>query len=242
MISFLVPYRDREEHLANLTINLKSHYHDCEIIIGEQADDTPFKKGQLLNVLSRYATNDLLVFVDVDCRIIDKIHFQKLMDEFKVPYLPWFYRQEYEEHGPNSFEKLKGERYSNGGWGGICCFSKQQYKDSCGCSNLCSGWGAEDSIMFLRTDHRRIKNDLVHIKHRSRPLEFNRDNNKSKAVKHNRSIWKMTQKKTIDPTEDGIDQTIAEVSEVCSTLPNTRHLKISNFSVPQNYKYRNLLP
>jgi len=242
MISFLIPYRDRQHHLKYLPDNISSHYDNYEILIGEQDDDLPFKRGQLLNVLVDLAQFETLVLMDVDCRIIERIDFEHLLATHGLPVIPWYYRQETEELSSNEFKILIGERYANGGFGGISCWTKDQYLSSGGASNLCSGWAAEDSIMFLRTEYKRLKDDLYHIKHRSKPLEFSTNNSKKQLVKHNRRIWKLTQRHNIDPQQDGIYQTITDICQVDTTIPNCKHFKISNITVPDTFKYPELLP
>lgn len=242
MISFIVPYRDREVHLKYLPDNIDANFNDYEILIGEQDDTKLFKKGQILNILVTLSKYDILVFMDVDCRFIETPGIIQELDTHKAPIIPWYYRQEYLELGPNEFKKLKGEHYPNGGFGGISYWNKKQYYDSNGCSNLCSGWAAEDSIMFLRTKHRRDKKDLCHIKHRNRLAEFDRDITRAQSVHHNRLIWKMTRGKQIDPKDDGINQTIAKIEEKDTLINNCRHFMISNITVPESFKYKHLLP
>ena len=68
MKSIIIPYRNREEHLAVLlpTLQEKFKNESYEIIIAEQADNEKFRLSSLYNVAYKYTTGDLIIFHDVD--------------------------------------------------------------------------------------------------------------------------------------------------------------------------------
>lgn len=50
MLSIIVPYRDREEHLKLFIPHMNKYLPDSKIVVVEQADDKPFNRGKLLNI------------------------------------------------------------------------------------------------------------------------------------------------------------------------------------------------
>lgn len=66
MLSLIVPYRDRPDHLAQFIPHMNKYLPDASIVIVEQADDNPFNRGKLLNVGAVVTDTSHLVFHDVD--------------------------------------------------------------------------------------------------------------------------------------------------------------------------------
>lgn len=66
MLSIIVPYRDREEHLKQFLPNMNKYLPGANIIIVEQSDNKPFNRGKLLNV--GYIESKPFIFVahDID--------------------------------------------------------------------------------------------------------------------------------------------------------------------------------
>lgn len=66
MISIIVPYRDRSEHLAEFLEAMLTIKQDKELIIVEQEEGKPFNRGKLLNIGAIYSTGTHLITHDVD--------------------------------------------------------------------------------------------------------------------------------------------------------------------------------
>jgi hypothetical protein len=49
MLAIIVPYRDREDHLAQFIPHMNKYIPDAKIVIMEQVDDKPFNRGKLIN-------------------------------------------------------------------------------------------------------------------------------------------------------------------------------------------------
>lgn len=50
MLTIIVPYRDREEHLKQFIPHMNKYVPDAKIIVVEQAGSGPFNRGRLLNI------------------------------------------------------------------------------------------------------------------------------------------------------------------------------------------------
>lgn len=67
MLTIIVPYRDREDHLKQFTPHMNKFLPDAKIVIVEQADHKPFNRGKLLNVgFLESQQSSHFVFHDVD--------------------------------------------------------------------------------------------------------------------------------------------------------------------------------
>jgi len=68
--TFIIPYRNRKEHLQRLAPHLLPI---GEVVVIEQADNRPFNRGKLLNIGFAIAreTMDYCIFHDVDMIPID---------------------------------------------------------------------------------------------------------------------------------------------------------------------------
>src|SRR5690349_13178124 len=49
MLAIIVPYRNREDHLAQFIPHMNKCLPDAKIVIVEQADEKPFNRGKLIN-------------------------------------------------------------------------------------------------------------------------------------------------------------------------------------------------
>ena len=137
-LSIVVPYRDREEHLARFIPYMENSEFlseiDYEIIIVEQ-DDKPFNRGKLLNIGALESPDaTYYCFHDVDMLPLNS-------DYSWVPN-PTHLAAEAEQFG----FKLP----YNGYFGGVTLFDKDSFYKSNGYSNEYWGWGAEDDDVMLR--------------------------------------------------------------------------------------------
>jgi len=143
--SFIIPYRDREEHLNRFLPKLKSYLWNAgidnyEVLVIEQSEGKPFNRGKVLNIGATLATGDYFIMHDVDmipmtadykyskcCHIATQVRQFK----YKMPYPDYF--------------------------GGVTIFDKQLLIDINGYSNEFWGWGAEDDECLLRVKQYGIK-------------------------------------------------------------------------------------
>src|SRR5690606_8646077 len=142
-LTIIVPYRNRERHLKMFIPHLSTLFglqkkSGIQILIIEQADDKPFNRGKLLNIGSKFARNNTIVFHDVD-----------MLPQYNVSYEPlpgathlagkasqFKYRMPYPEY-----------------FGGVTMFEKSEFDKINGFSNDFWGWGCEDDDLYFRAKY-----------------------------------------------------------------------------------------
>ena len=142
-LAIIVPYRDREEHLARFVPHMTEFLNDkninYKIFVIEQNDDRPFNRGWLLNVgydIANKQDFNYFCFHDVDmlpednsCDYswVDKpTHLASKLSKFD-------YRLIYEEY-----------------IGGVTLINKEHFEWVNGFSNKYWGWGFEDDDLLYR--------------------------------------------------------------------------------------------
>lgn len=67
MLTIIVPYRNREDHLKQFIPHMNKYVPDAKIIVVEQAGSGPFNRGRLLNIgFLEYPDANFYCFHDVD--------------------------------------------------------------------------------------------------------------------------------------------------------------------------------
>jgi predicted nuclease of predicted toxin-antitoxin system len=147
--SFIISYRDREEHLAKLLPRLKDLMKDTsyEILVVEQDDTDKFQKNSLYNLAARRSNGRLLVFHDVDYYPADDVTYET---EENIPYYP-VGRVVFldEKDQPKSISNVPGgyqNFHNNVGdhSGGVFVLSKTLFERVGGLNPYYKGWGKED--------------------------------------------------------------------------------------------------
>lgn len=139
-LAIIVPYRDRAEHLEEFSRYISNFLegNDFKIFVIEQEKGSPFNRGKLFNVGFSIASAlgyDLFCFHDVDLlpdhgvdyfNITKPTHLSKFVSQFdyEVPYEDIF--------------------------GGVTCFTKEDFEKVNGFCNEYWGWGAEDDDLRER--------------------------------------------------------------------------------------------
>lgn len=163
MYNFIIPYRDRKEHL-NEFIKRFTPFTNANFYIIHQLHPGEFNRGALKNIgfleASKINPDGLFIFHDVDT-------------------YPTY-------QGTLNYETKKGEiRHpikTNENLGGICCFWKKEFELINGFPNYW-GWGIEDCTIL----HRAIKAN-IYID-RSNSVDLN-DKSKIYIPNHLRNIKK----------------------------------------------------
>ena len=142
-LAIIVPYRDREEHLAQFVPHMDKFLSDkkidFKIFVVEQGNDRPFNRGWLINVgytIAKEQGFDYFCFHDVDmlpeddtCDYswVDKpTHLASRLSKFN-------YRLVYPEY-----------------FSGVTLFNKEHFEWINGFSNKYWGWGFEDDDLLYR--------------------------------------------------------------------------------------------
>jgi len=240
MISFITPINNRKiDRLEGLIYNIKTLYLglDFEIIVAEQNSKEGFKLGQMRNLGFKKSKGDVIVFIDIDLRFKERIDFEDILKTTKKPFLAWKRIAQVKEDSLGDFKVICAAK-KGFGEGGCIVFSRKQFEETCGNSNLLIGWGKEDHLLCRRYNARRIfpkiDNDMYHIMHPKARQSWGVDpkaldnNLKMQVSDHRRSRF-----------DDGYKQTIAN-EKLIKKDGVVLHYLFSNIRVPDDFKYINL--
>lgn len=236
MLSIFCPYRGRKTFYDDFIVHYRNAYPTAKIYMLEQADDTAFKRGQLMNTAyNNLATAEIpmenMLFIDVDIRLLYPIDFEGLLAKHKTIVIPFnqLCLCEFQRIG-KYMRTNKPSYFLNAPDGGVTLFTSDMFWECNGFSNLYIGWGREDSDFVRRGNITRVPNEMIHLEH-ARHSEW-----KSDAFKRNDANFKLVSKKMLD----GRLQTTCDWSMV-EIKSGIFHCRISNISVINDYVYKNRL-
>ncbi|KAH9512751.1 hypothetical protein Btru_038109 [Bulinus truncatus] len=147
-LALIFPYRNRFNHLHvvlnNLIPLLIRQLADVRLFVIEQADQSTFNKGVLLNAgfseADKVGSFDCYIVHDVDLIPLNDNNLYRCGDRprhFTVAINKFNYRLFYGAH-----------------FGGAVSFSREQFLKINGYSNLYFGWGSEDDDMYYRVHNK----------------------------------------------------------------------------------------
>ena len=150
-LGVIIPFRDREEHLAKMLPHTVSFFRrTTEIeplfVVAEQADDCPFNRGALSNHAYAAIANmvDYVCFHDVD--------YLPMWADYTEPSLPsriiW-YGLDKRPVGHGSNETVFAQKY---GMAAVAVMKKWHFESANGYSNNYWGWGYEDTDLAKRLE------------------------------------------------------------------------------------------
>lgn len=237
MLSIFCPYRNRPVMFTDFIADYSKLYPEAMIYMIEQDDNTPFKRGQLANVMFNelVRTNcplDNIAFIDNDLRLYDRLDFEGMLNRNQVVTVPFDRIETYEyisvgHYVPSSTKSyfLTGDQIT----GGITLFSKDMFVQCNGFSNVYVGWGCEDSdFMFRNPKAKHEHNTILHLEHKRK--------NVNKVLARNLSIL---QKRRTVPSFDGCVQTTFESVSSVQIRTNVFHYKFKYIGVVSDFKYKN---
>ncbi|XP_063365890.1 beta-1,4-N-acetylgalactosaminyltransferase bre-4-like [Cydia amplana] len=142
-VAIIVPYRDRQKHLATFIKYMHSFLMKQQIEYGifiiEQAGTRPFNRGQLMNVgfleSQKMGSWECFIFHDVDLLPLDRRNL---------------YQCDKQPRRLAAAVDTLGFELPYGIFGGVTAMTLEQFKKVNGYSNRYWGWGAEDDDMFHR--------------------------------------------------------------------------------------------
>lgn len=164
--SVVIPFRDRHEHLSVLVPHLRkyavTHGLDMEIIIVEQNDTLPLRRGALRNEGVRVSTGDIIILHDVDyVPDINTPYWIEGTDVFRavnqVEFVNMDGSQREEHDVPSGYRHFKKSVDSNF-FGGVVCIKKDMFLKINGYNPMFEGWGLEDDDF-----RERIKSNNLRI-------------------------------------------------------------------------------
>lgn len=155
-LSIIICYRNREEHLIRLIPSLKEALigQDFEIIVAEQNDTFPFKRGNLLNEGAKASSGDILVLHDVDYVPSKSVKYWKNdADVFrpvsKVNFILMDNTDRSEEDIPSGYRTFK-DKIDDDFFGGVLSINRDAFFQINGYNSLYDGWGLEDADLRER--------------------------------------------------------------------------------------------
>lgn len=163
--SFIIPFRDRQEHLSALVPQLRNHAKlhnmDIEIIIVEQNDDQPLRRGALRNEGVRVASGNIIVLHDVDyVPDRDTVYWTEGVDVFRpverVEFVTMDGNVRLEEDIPSGYRHFKKNIDVNF-FGGVLCITKEAFRLINGYNPMYQGWGLEDDDFRERILRHKLK-------------------------------------------------------------------------------------
>lgn len=235
-LSFIVPFRGREDQILGLEHNLKKYFNkfSYEIIYVNQKDEKLFKRGQLCNIGFKYSSGEIIIFQDVDIRHLRELDFKKLLEEYKKPFVAFNKITQLNERRLGEYEYIETEDRPFG-FGACSVFYKEQFIVSGGFSNLIFGWGSEDNIINERVgEFVRYQQDLGHVYHK--PLRKDAKIFDSNWYKNNKKM--LLSDKERDKYKDGYLQTDYKIENII-TNENISYININSIGV-KNFNYNDL--
>ena len=152
-LAIIVPYRDREEHLAQFVPHMEKFLSqqdiDFKLFIIEQGDENAFNRGWLLNVgytIAKEQGFDYFCFHDID-----------MLPEDNTCDYSWVDKPTHLASRLSKFNyKLIYPEY----FSGVTLFNKEHFEWINGYSNKYWGWGFEDDDLLLRLTEQGIGTDF----------------------------------------------------------------------------------
>jgi hypothetical protein len=144
-IAIVVPYRNREEHLAEFIPYMENYLSQNQIpfriYIVEQSGSAPFNRGKLCNIgfdLSRQDT-DYIAFHDVD--------MLPVTSDYSFAMCPTSIQ-------PSNYKDFYKDFHSNINdyFGGVTLFNTADFVGCNGFPNTFWGWGCEDDVLKFRVE------------------------------------------------------------------------------------------
>ena len=222
LTSIIVPYRQRGESrqdLADCVEHLQKTFKDSEIIVCEQVDNKPFKKGQLVNLGFQRSQGEIIVMHDLDTRWTPEGSIRDELIRLQAPYVP--------------FMSVDGVRKLSN-WGMANVWWREHFENANGFSNLFTGWGAEDNEMHKRSKFTRTPGDIHHVEHRT-PKEIVHVTVGGEMTPRN--VWLLDTRHERNYRDDGWQQTDAhEIS--AERNRNVALYKFDNIGVDFKFLYK----
>lgn len=147
--SFIISYRDREEHLSKLLPRLHEVMEgkSYEIIIAEQDNNEKFQKNSLYNLAALKAKGNLLVFHDVDYYPAKEVSYYTKEETplYPVKQLVFLDKNDNPRSKEDIPEGYKRFHLTVGNHsGGVFVLSKKLFHKIKGLNPYFKGWGRED--------------------------------------------------------------------------------------------------
>lgn len=231
MLSIIIPYRNRENHLLKLLPRLKEllSQQKYEIIIAEQNDNEKFLLNSLYDVAYNYTNGDTIVFHDVDYYPSDNVTYYTSENKPFYPVGKLIFLDENDDQrsindipaGYRNFHNTVGDHA-----GGVFVLPRNVFEKIGGFNPYYRGWGKDDDDTKARvrrngyTWHRNNDGLFYALYHEDSKPEDN-DND---FIRNHHILGKFE-----DYLKYGYKDVSADV-EVFDAGDNVKWLKINNFT------------
>ena len=156
-------YRNRAEHLAITVPQIRKvleEQGEVEMIVIEQDDDQPFRRGNLLNEGAKLATGDIIILHDADYYPANNtVYFDGNVDVFLPIKQVEFVKNDLTirplEEVPSGYRKFK-DSVDDNFFGGVISFKRDAFFKCGGYSPLYKGWGLEDQDLRERINEHHL--------------------------------------------------------------------------------------
>ena len=191
--TILVPFRDqkeqkRGEQLKKFLSHIHRYHPDWHVLVIEQSDDgQKFNRGALLNIGTKVAETDYVIFHDVDLLPLIKI----------APYYTAFPEK------PIHIGKIWNTKYDSPSFlGGILSISVDDVKKTNGYPNQFWGWGGEDDVLRDRLKSKKI--DVYQPTLRNEGIkELQHTDTRTLKELRNMQVWEDKSEERKHPGRDG---------------------------------------
>ncbi len=169
MISIIVPYRNRREHLDIFLTSLRKIENEYEILIVEQFSDglNNFNRGKLLNIGALFAKGDHLVMHDVD--MVPNFRTYPVIDFAFSNSNPPSFVQQFASSDIQLSDYL----------GGVTAFDRYAFFDAGGYSNNFFSRAEDNEMMFnLKRNKIKVENKFqffTRLQHERTGVEFDEE-------------------------------------------------------------------
>lgn len=235
MLSFIIPYRNRENHLSKLLPRLKELLSGkkYEIIIAEQNNNDKFSLNSLYDIAYKYTSGNTIVFHDVDYYPSDSVTYNTTED---IPFYPvgkLIFLDENDNQrsindipaGYRNFHNTVGNHA-----GGVFVLPRNVFEKIGGFNPYYRGWGKDDDDTRARVKingyewHRNNDGLFYGLYHEDSKPEDGDDD----FIRNHQILGKFE-----DYLNYGYKDVSAEV-EVFDAGDNVTWLKINNFTYTNN--------
>ncbi|MHA1690359.1 MAG: galactosyltransferase-related protein [Candidatus Heimdallarchaeaceae archaeon] len=231
VVTFIVPCRGRTEHLPGLLQNLERVTCSYKVMLCEQADNLLFRKGQLSNLGFKRAKSNIVAFINLDYRFLERIDLIAELKKAGKPIVPFLYATRVTEKNGVITEHSK--RGISGCPGGCQVFTKDQFIKCGGHTNLILGWGSDDVTLALRAKSAGIP--FVHLPYTMGHVIHSKQDGyvgRARMKELNRTVCI----RYPDPEYDSFKETIADEVDHKIMTPIVEKYRFTNIRVPDDYK------
>lgn len=195
MISIIVCYRNREDHLKKFVPHMRKFFanQEHEIIVVEQADTEKFRRGNLLNEGVRIAKGNVVALHDVDYLPVEGTsYWAENCDVFRPAHQVEFIMMDGslrpESDIPSGYRHFK-DKVDDDFFGAVTVFDRDAFIRINGFNSLYDGWGLEDADLRERIKANNLRVVRGEGKFHALPHEDSFPGLQDQAFQYNQKVF-----------------------------------------------------